>query len=142
MQSYRKMSNRSTNKRSGIGFALFNCTGDMGMNNFGYLNSSFYFISNFERTCKKEIMADVLLELNLHSPPAPKWPSKLLAEPPHPILSVRTLWMTPFLAHLAHNLQSLENYEKNFQLVFYLRVFTIIVHCRKSKCTFTKVSSQ
>ena len=39
VQNYRKMSNQN--------IALFNCTGEMGMNNFGYLNSSFYFISNF-----------------------------------------------------------------------------------------------
>ena len=47
LQSYRKMSNQSTSKRPGIEFTLFNCTEEIGMDNFGYLNSSFYFISKF-----------------------------------------------------------------------------------------------
>ena len=41
--------------------------------------------------------------------------------------SQRTYFIDDPLAHLAHSFQSFENYEKNFQLVFYLRVFTIIV---------------
>ena len=35
---------KNTNKCPGIEFALFNCTGEMGMDNFGYVNSSLYFI--------------------------------------------------------------------------------------------------
>ena len=81
-------------------------------------------------------MADVRLQVNLPHTPPPIWVSTLLAEPPLPIPSVRTLWMILLLAHLAHSFQSFEDYEKNFQLVFYLRVFTIICHRR------IKVSSQ
>ena len=47
VRSYRKMFNQSTSKRPGIEFVLFNCTEEMGMDNFVYLNSSFCFISNF-----------------------------------------------------------------------------------------------
>ena len=39
VSSYWKMSNQNTKKSPGIEFALFNCTGEMGMDNFGYLNS-------------------------------------------------------------------------------------------------------
>ena len=46
-QSYQKMSNQNTKKSNGIEFALLNCTGEMGMDNFGYLSSSLYFISIF-----------------------------------------------------------------------------------------------
>ena len=35
------MSNQNTKKSSGIDVALSNCTGEIGMNNFGCLNSSF-----------------------------------------------------------------------------------------------------
>ena len=45
--NYQKMSNQNTKEKPGIEFTLFNCTGEMGKDNFGYLNSSFYFISNF-----------------------------------------------------------------------------------------------
>ena len=44
-QSYRKMSNQNTKKSPEIDFALFNYTVEMGMDNFGYLNSSLYFVS-------------------------------------------------------------------------------------------------
>ena len=45
VQSYRRMSNQNTKKSPGIEFALFNCTEEMGMDNFGYVNSLFCFIS-------------------------------------------------------------------------------------------------
>ena len=38
------MTNQSTKKSPAIELALFNCTGETGMDNFGYLNSSFYFL--------------------------------------------------------------------------------------------------
>ena len=44
LQSYRKMSNKNTEKSHPIEGALFNCRGEMGMDNIGSLNSSFYFI--------------------------------------------------------------------------------------------------
>ena len=37
--SYRQMSNQNTTKSPGIEFALFKCTGEMEMDNFGYLNN-------------------------------------------------------------------------------------------------------
>ena len=54
VQSYWKISNQNTKKSRGIAFALFNCTGEIGMNNFGYLNSSlslfdFYFVMNLRK---------------------------------------------------------------------------------------------
>ena len=53
VQSYRKMSNQNTKNISGIKLALFNSTGEKGMDNFGYLNSSlslfyFYFVTNLQ----------------------------------------------------------------------------------------------
>ena len=47
-------------------FALFNCTEEMGMNNFGYLNSLislFYFC--FATNLRNKIMVYVSLQLNL-----------------------------------------------------------------------------
>ena len=38
------MSNQNIKKSPGIEFALFICTEEMEMDNFGYLNSSRYFI--------------------------------------------------------------------------------------------------
>lgn len=46
VQSYWKISNQNTKKSTRINFALFNCTAEMEMDNFGYLNRSlslFYF---------------------------------------------------------------------------------------------------
>ena len=46
VQNYQKMSNQNTKKSSTIQSVLFNCTGEMEMENFGYLNNSlslFYF---------------------------------------------------------------------------------------------------
>ena len=54
---YRKMSNQNTKKSPGIEFALFNCTGEMRMDNFVYLSSSLYF------------MAYIGLQMNLPLPP-------------------------------------------------------------------------
>ena len=44
-QSYQKMSKQNAKKSPGIDFALFNCTREIGTDNFGYLNSALYFIS-------------------------------------------------------------------------------------------------
>ena len=44
LQSYRKMSNKNTEKSQPIEGALFDWTGEMGMDNIGCLNSSLYFI--------------------------------------------------------------------------------------------------
>ena len=61
IQSYRKMSNQNTNNNPGIEFALFNCTREMGTENFSCQNSLlslfyFYFVTNLRkkhlwRTC-------------------------------------------------------------------------------------------
>ena len=53
-KSYRKMLNQSTKRSSGIEVRIFNCTGDMGMRNFGYLDGSniliyFYFITTLQK---------------------------------------------------------------------------------------------
>ena len=44
VQSYQKMSNQNTKNSLRIEFVFYNCTEDMGMDNFGYLNSSHYVI--------------------------------------------------------------------------------------------------
>ena len=44
VQSYQKMSNQNTKNSLRIEFVFYNYTGDMGMDNFGYLNSSHYVI--------------------------------------------------------------------------------------------------
>ena len=94
-----KTSNQNTEKSPGIEFKLFNCMGEMGMDNFAYLNNSlslfyFYFVTNL----RKKIMVDVHLQLNL--PPHPIRASALLAGPSLPPPSVRTLWITPFMGKL------------------------------------------
>ena len=45
VQRYQKILNQNTKKNPGIEVALFNFTGDMGINNFGCLTSSFSFFS-------------------------------------------------------------------------------------------------
>ena len=55
LQIYRKMSNQNIKRSPRIRFALCRCTREMGMDNFGYLNSSLYFISVFKGTCKKNL---------------------------------------------------------------------------------------
>ena len=40
MQSYRKISNQNTRKSPAIEGMLFNCTGELGIDDFGCLNSS------------------------------------------------------------------------------------------------------
>ena len=47
VQCYVVMLNQNTKKRPGVKFALFDWTGVMEMDNFGYLNSSinFFYIS-------------------------------------------------------------------------------------------------
>ena len=47
--------NKNTKKTPKIEAALFNCTGEMGTDNFGCLNSSlillcFYFVKNLQKT--------------------------------------------------------------------------------------------
>ena len=51
-QNYRKISNESSKKSHGIEFALFSGTGVIGMDNFGYLNNTLYFISILWRSCE------------------------------------------------------------------------------------------
>ena len=80
------MSFKNTKKSHGITGALFNCTGEMRMDNFSCLNSSislfcFYFVTNLRRKKKKK--AYVRLQLSL--PPSPIRASTLLAGPPLPL---------------------------------------------------------
>ena len=91
VQSYWKISNQNTKKSRGIAFALFNSTGEIGMNNFGYLNSSlslfdFYFVMNLRKK---------IAYVRLLNPPPPIRAFAILARPHLPPPSVRTLWMTP-----------------------------------------------
>ena len=87
VQSSRKMSNQNTKKSPGIKVALFNGTGDIGMNIFGCLNRSlslfyFCFLTNLR---KKNFMAYIRLQLK--PPPSPPY------EPVRPPPSKRTYFM-------------------------------------------------
>ena len=57
------MSNQNYKKSPAIELALFNCTGEMNMDNFGYLNSSLYLY--FVTKLPEKFMAYVYLQLNL-----------------------------------------------------------------------------
>ena len=57
------MSNQNCKKSPAIEFALFNCTGEMNVDNFGYLNSSLYLY--FVTKLPEKFMAYVYLQLNL-----------------------------------------------------------------------------
>ena len=71
-QSYREMLNQNiTEKSPGIEFAHFNCTREMGIDHFGYLNSSiflfyFYFVTNLP---KKHYGVRTLTTESLTPPP-------------------------------------------------------------------------
>ena len=65
------------------------------MDTFGYLNSSLYFY--FVTNRRKNLMAQVRLQLNPTSPSPPLQASTLLAGPPLLPPSEGTLWMTPKL---------------------------------------------
>ena len=47
------MSNQNVKKSPGIEFVLFNCTREIGMDNYGYLNSALYFILFCSKPAKK-----------------------------------------------------------------------------------------
>ena len=54
MQNYKKILNQNTKKIPGIEFALYNCTGEMAINKFAYLNGLFslfyfYFLMNLTK---------------------------------------------------------------------------------------------
>ena len=89
VQNYRKMSNQYTNESPRIEFALFNCTREMGIGNFGkseYLNLFyFYFVTSLRR----KFMAHVRLQLNFPLPPIQA--SMLLAGRLLPPPNIRTL---------------------------------------------------
>ena len=87
------MLNKNTKKSSEIKRELFNCTGEMGMDNFGCLNSSFilfcfYFVTNL----RKKFMAYLRLQLNHRLPYTSQYAFSWTT--PLPPLSLRTLWMT------------------------------------------------
>ena len=86
VQSCRKILNENTKKSSGIEGSLFNCTGEMEMDNFACMNGSLYlFCLFFCNKPAKKILACVSLHLNLPPPP-----------PPH-LMRVRTLLAGPHL---------------------------------------------
>ena len=91
MQSFRKMLNQNTKKSAGIEFALFDYTGEMGMDNFGCLNSSLSLFF-FKRICGKKFIMYVRLQLNLLPPSQTSQYAFSWTTPPP--LSVRTLWIT------------------------------------------------
>ena len=65
------MSNQNTKKSPGIEGALFNCTRDMRMDNFGCLNAVVHFvysISILHEPAKKKLWR-TRLQLNLLPPP-------------------------------------------------------------------------
>ena len=49
------MSNQNFKKSPGIKFTLTNCTREIGMDNFGYLNSALYFILFCNKPAKKKL---------------------------------------------------------------------------------------
>ena len=53
IQSYQKMLNQNTKKSPGIEFALFTCTGEMGMDSFGFLNCSLILLLFCNKPAKK-----------------------------------------------------------------------------------------
>ena len=61
VQRYQKILNQNTRKNPGIEVALFNFTGDMGIDNFGCLTSSFSFFFYFViMNLQKKIMRRAL----------------------------------------------------------------------------------
>ena len=92
-QAIGKFQINTTKKNPGVEGTLFNCTGEMGMNNFEYLNSSLSLFLLCDKPAKQEFMMYVRLQLT----PSPIGASKILAGPPLPPPSVYTLWMTPCL---------------------------------------------
>ena len=83
-----------------IKVALFNCTGQMGMNNFGCLNTSFslfylYFVTNLQNK-KKLLHTYTYIWTSPTSPPIR--PSTLLDGHPFPTPNVHSLWMSPSIS--------------------------------------------
>ena len=91
------MSNQNAKKSPGIAFTLFNSMMEIGMDNFGYLNSAlhFYFVKNLQ----KKFMAYVRLQMNLPNSPNTSQHAFCWTATPPP--SVRTIRMTPL--HLREN---------------------------------------
>ena len=76
VQRYQKILNQNTKKNPGIEVALFNFTGDMGIDNFGCLTSSFSFFFLFcNEPAKRKIMRRAL---TADPPPFPIRASALL----------------------------------------------------------------
>ena len=91
VQNYQEMLNQNTKKSPGIEIALFNCTGETGIDNSGRLNSSLSsFYSYFVTNLRKKNMAYVRLLLNLR--PSPIWANTLSAGRP----------LSPFRSYVLH----------------------------------------
>ena len=75
VQNYQKISNQNAKKNPAIEFVFFNCTMEIRVNNFGYLNSAlslfdFYFLMNLR---KKIYGACILTAEPSHSPYTSKY---------------------------------------------------------------------
>ena len=82
VQSYQKILNQNTKKSPGIKGTLFNCTGEMGMDNFGCLNSSLSLLLFCSKTAKKIYGIHTLTADCNHPPPPPSAPHSTLHSPP------------------------------------------------------------
>ena len=83
VQRYQKILNQNTRKNPGIEVALFNFTGDMGIDNFGCLTSSFAFFFYFVMNLQKEKI--MWRALTADPPPLPIRASALLTWPSVPL---------------------------------------------------------
>ena len=92
------MSNQNTKKSPGMEFALFDCTGVMGMDNCGCLNSSLSLFLFCNEPAKKKY--DVRTPTAKPPPPHTSQYAFSWTTPPPP--SVHTLWITPFMKNLPH----------------------------------------
>ena len=71
VQSYQKMSNQNTKNRPKVEFSLFNYTGEMGMDNFGWLISSLSFFLSVTNLRKKNYDVRTLTGEPYPPPPLP-----------------------------------------------------------------------
>ena len=95
VQRYQKILNQNTKKNPGIEVALFNFTGDMGIDNSGCLTSSFSFFFLFcNEPAKRKYYAMCPYSWSSSFPQTSQCTFNLTIRPPP---SVRTLWITPML---------------------------------------------
>ena len=68
VQNYQKILNQNTKKSPEIKFMLFNCTGEMEIDNFGYQNSSLFCIPTLQQACKKRFYGACMLTATTPTP--------------------------------------------------------------------------